>query len=88
MLAGKPSSRSKARADIVKETAKELRDAVNEAAQEAAPERKEVKLKQLCDWYDIVLLHGASMREIDRVLKIQQRYKAKKEVSTTVRTRR
>ena len=78
--AGKPSSRNKAGAEIVKKTAKELRDAANEAAQEAALERKEAKLKQLRDRYDIVLPHGASMKEIDRVLKIQQRQKVKKEV--------
>merc|ERR1712188_309784 len=48
--AGKPSSRNnKAGAEIVKKTAKELRDAAIEAAQEAALERKEAKLKQLRD---------------------------------------
>lgn len=68
-----------AKPEMVPMTAEQKAAAVA-AAQEAAHEKKEAKLKQLKDHYDVVLPHSANMKEVDKMLKIMQRQKVKKEV--------
>ena len=42
--------------------------------------KKEGKIKQLRELYDIVVPHGATMKELDWLLRVQQRQRGKKEV--------
>ena len=42
--------------------------------------KKEGKIKQLRELFDIVVPHGATMKELDWLLRVQQRQRGKKEV--------